>query len=62
MHALKSKGARGKFFKPGTAINSPVYLDAEVQAYLSARMAAIRVRPSSVILCDLVELWSTASL
>ena len=35
-----SKGTRGKFFKPGTALNLPVYLDAEVQAYLSARATA----------------------
>jgi len=35
-----SKGTRGKFFKPDTAINLPVYLDAEVQAYLSARAKA----------------------
>lgn len=31
------RSARGKFFKPGAALNVPVYLDAEVQAYLSAR-------------------------
>jgi len=35
-----SKGSRGKFFKPGTTLNLPVYLDAEVQAYLSARAKA----------------------
>ncbi len=35
-----SKGTRGKFFKPGAAINLPVYLEAEVQAYLSARAKA----------------------
>jgi hypothetical protein len=35
-----SKGARGKFFKPGTAINLPVYLDAEVQAYFAARQGS----------------------
>ncbi len=35
-----SKGARGKFFKPGAALNLPVYLDAEVQSYLSARAKA----------------------
>ncbi len=35
-----SKGTRGKFFRPGTAINLPVYLEAEVQAYLSARATA----------------------
>ncbi len=32
-----SKGTRGKFFKPGAALNLPVYLDAEVQAYLADR-------------------------
>lgn len=35
-----SKGARGKFFKPEAQMNLPVYLDAEVQAYLSARAKA----------------------
>lgn len=35
-----SKGARGKFFKPGTALNQPVYLDADVQAYFAARAKA----------------------
>ncbi|MGA8056258.1 MAG: hypothetical protein WCA12_20770 [Burkholderiales bacterium] len=35
-----SVGARGKFFKPGAAVNLPVYLDADVQAYLSARAKA----------------------
>lgn len=31
-----SKGARGKFFRPDTVLNLPVYLDAEVQVYLAA--------------------------
>jgi hypothetical protein len=35
-----SKGTRGKFFRPGAAINLPVYLEAEVQAFLSARATA----------------------
>ena len=35
-----SNGTRGKFYKPGSALNLPVYLDAEVQAYLSARAKA----------------------
>lgn len=35
-----SKGTRGKFFKPGTTLNLPIYLDAEVQTYLSARAKA----------------------
>jgi hypothetical protein len=35
-----SKGTRGKFFTPGAQIHLPVYLDAEVQAYLSERAHA----------------------
>jgi hypothetical protein len=35
-----SKGSRGKFFKPEAQLHLPVYLDAEVQAYLSARAKA----------------------
>jgi hypothetical protein len=35
-----SDGTRGKFFKPGAAIDLPVYLEAEVQAYLAARAKA----------------------
>ena len=35
-----SKGTRGKFFRPEASVNLPVYLDAEVQAYLSARAKA----------------------
>lgn len=35
-----SKGARGKFFKPGMRTSLPVYLDAEVQDYLAARAKA----------------------
>ena len=35
-----SKGTRGKFFQAGARANLPVYLDAEVQAYLSARATA----------------------
>ena len=35
-----SAGQRSKFFKPGAQINTPVYLDAEVQKYLSARAQA----------------------
>ena len=44
-----SKGARGKFFKPGAAVNLPVYLDAEVQAYLSARAKARGVEVSQFV-------------
>jgi hypothetical protein len=35
-----SKGMRGKFFKPGTALHLPVYLEADVQAYLMVRAKA----------------------
>ncbi len=35
-----SMGTRGKFFKPAAAIKLPVYLEAEVQAYLCARATA----------------------
>jgi hypothetical protein len=35
-----SKGTRGKFHKADAALNAPVYLDADVQAYLSARAKA----------------------
>ena len=35
-----SKGQRGKFFKTGATLNLPVYLDADVQQYLSARAQA----------------------
>lgn len=31
-----SKGVRGKFYRPGAKLNLPVYLDADVQAYLVA--------------------------
>jgi len=35
-----SKGVRGKFYRPGTQLNLPVYLDADVQDYLAARAQA----------------------
>ena len=35
-----SKGVRGKFVRPGLVLDLPVYLDTEVQAYLSARAKA----------------------
>ncbi len=31
-----SNGVRGKFYQPSATLNLPVYLDADVQAYLSA--------------------------
>jgi hypothetical protein len=35
-----SKGTRGKFFRPSAELRLPVYLDAEVQAYLAQRAQA----------------------
>ncbi len=35
-----SAAERGKFYRPGARLNLPVYLDEDVQGYLSARAAA----------------------
>ncbi|TXT23273.1 MAG: hypothetical protein FD134_2247 [Gallionellaceae bacterium] len=35
-----SKGVRGKFYEPDAVFRLPVYLDEQVQAYLSARAEA----------------------
>jgi len=35
-----SKGERGKFFKPGTKVNLPVYLEADVMNYFEAKAKA----------------------
>ena len=34
-----SKGERGKFFRPNAQLRLPIYLDADVQAYLAERAA-----------------------
>ncbi len=34
-----SKGERGKFFRPNAEIHLPIYLNADVQAYLAERAA-----------------------
>jgi hypothetical protein len=34
-----SKGECGKFFRPNTEVRLPIYLNAEVQAYLAERAA-----------------------
>jgi hypothetical protein len=44
-----SKGTRGKFFKTGAALNLPVYLDAEVQAYLADRAKARGVEVAQLV-------------
>ena len=35
-----SKGERGKFFKPGTKVNLPIYLEADVMTYFEAKAKA----------------------
>ena len=44
-----SKGDRRKFLRPGVALGLPVYLDAEVQAYLSARAKARGVEVGQLV-------------
>lgn len=44
-----SKGVRGKFLRPGVELDLPVYLDAEVQAYLSARAKARGVEVGQLV-------------
>ncbi len=34
-----SKGERGKFFRPDTEVRVPVYLNADIQAYLAEHAA-----------------------
>jgi hypothetical protein len=34
-----SKGERGKFFRPNSELRLPIYLNADVQAYLAERAA-----------------------
>jgi hypothetical protein len=49
-----SKGVRGKFYHPNATLNIPVYLDKEVQAYLSA-IAARKGIPISDLANDLLK-------
>lgn len=44
-----SKGARGKFYKPDTQLNVPVYLDADVSEYLSRRAKAKGVEVNAIV-------------
>lgn len=44
-----SKGARGKFYKPNTQLNIPVYLDADVLEYLSSRAKAKGVEVNAIV-------------
>jgi len=49
-----SKGTRGKFYQPNTKLNLPVYLDADVQAFLS-ELASKKSVEMSQIANDLLE-------
>jgi hypothetical protein len=49
-----SGGTRGKFHRPNVRLNLPVYLDAEVQAYLAA-LAAKKGMPLSDLANDLLK-------
>jgi len=49
-----SKGTRGKFYKPGAQLNLPVYLDAQVQAYLAGKATKKGV-PLSEFVNDLLK-------
>jgi hypothetical protein len=44
-----SKGTRGKFFRPGTRLSLPIYLDAEVQDYLAERARARGIEVSQLV-------------
>ena len=49
-----SGGTRGKFYQPNARLNLPVYLDADVQAYLAA-LAAKKGVPLSDLANDLLK-------
>jgi hypothetical protein len=44
-----SKGTRGKFFKPGARLSLPVYLEAEVQDYLTERAKARGIEVAQLV-------------
>ena len=44
-----SKGARGKFFKPGATLSLPVYLEAGVQAYLADHAKARGIEVAQLV-------------
>ena len=49
-----SGGTRGKFYRPNVRLSLPVYLDADVQAYLGA-IAARKGVPLSELTNDLLK-------
>ena len=44
-----SGGVRGKFFKPGSRLSVPVYLEAEVHDYLASRAKARGIEVSQLV-------------
>ena len=44
-----SKGQRGKFFREGTRLNLPVYLDQDIQAYLQERARSKGIEVSQLV-------------
>jgi hypothetical protein len=49
-----SHGTRGKFYRPNSRLNLPVYLEADVQTYLAA-LAARKGVPLSELANDLLK-------
>jgi hypothetical protein len=49
-----SRGTRGKFYRPNVRLSLPVYLDADVQAYLGA-IAARKGMPLSQLTNELLK-------
>lgn len=44
-----SNGERGKFFRPGAALDLPIYLDPKVRDYLTARAQAKGVEVNQLV-------------
>jgi hypothetical protein len=44
-----SKAERGKFYRPGVLLNSPIYLDPEVRAFLTAHAQARGISLSNLV-------------
>lgn len=44
-----SKGTRGKFFRATTQLNLPIFLETEIQTYLTARAKARGIEVSQLV-------------
>lgn len=44
-----SKGTRGKFFQATTRLNLPIFLETEIQTYLTARAKARGIEVSQLV-------------